>query len=175
MNNLNDLIFKDVKNDFMNQRTRSLFPDTYEEIKQKMIDEYGQIMTRKPQLVFKVIRGEDTRKGAEASFKAEEGGCHVCGEPGHFYRSCELYSNKFSLEANKKHYQKKVKGRRPMVQRKRILSNLLGPHRTSHLASLSPRGVKKRCLNLSNLSGSSLRSQPNFLWSSMSRSLLKLN
>ena len=61
----------------MNQRTRSLLPDTYEEIKQKMIDEYGQIMTRKPLLNLKVIRGEDTRKGAEASFKAEEGGCHA--------------------------------------------------------------------------------------------------
>ena len=41
MNNLNDLTFKEAKNDFMNQRTRSPFPDTLEEIKQKMIDEYG--------------------------------------------------------------------------------------------------------------------------------------
>ena len=78
INNLNDLIFKDAKNNFMNQRTRSLFLDTYVEIREKMIVEYGQIMTRKPQLVLKVTRGEDTRKGAEASFQIEEVGCHVC-------------------------------------------------------------------------------------------------
>ena len=88
MNNLNDLIFREAKTDFMNPRTRSLFPDDYDGIKQKIIEEYGQMMARKPQLVLKVIRGEDTRRGAEASFKAEEGGCHVCGKPGHFYRSC---------------------------------------------------------------------------------------
>ena len=137
MNNLNDLIFKDAKNDFMNQRTRSLFPDTYEEIKQKMIDEYGQIMTRKPQLVLKVIRGEDTRKGAEASFKAEEGGCHVCGEPGHFYRSCEHYSNKFSLEANKKHYQKKVKGKKADGAKEE------DPFKSSGASSDKPSGKSK--------------------------------
>ena len=111
MTNLNDLVFKEAKTDFLNPRTRSLFPDDFEGIKQKMIDEYGQMMTRKPQLVLKVIRGEDTRRGAEASFKAEEAGCHVCGKPGHFYRSCEYYDNKFTLEQNKKYYQRKHKGK----------------------------------------------------------------
>ena len=111
MSNLNDLIFREAKTDFMNPRTRSLFPEDFEGIKQKMIEEYGQIMTRKPQLVLKVIRGEDTRKGTEASFKAEEGGCHVCGKPGHFYRSCEHYNSKFTLEQNKNYYQRKHKSK----------------------------------------------------------------
>ena len=107
MNNLNDLIFKEAKNDFMNQRIRSQFPDTFEENKQKMIDEYGQTMIRKPQLLLKIIREEDTRRGAKTSFKVEEGCCHVCGDSGHFYRSCKHFNNKFSLETNKKYFQKK--------------------------------------------------------------------
>ena len=78
MNNLNDTIFGDVKANFMDLITRALFPHTYEEIKQRMIAEYSQISTRKPQTVFKVIRGEDTKRHGEASFKAEEKGCHIC-------------------------------------------------------------------------------------------------
>ena len=37
MNNLNDTIFGDVKSSYMDLSTRALFPDTYEEIKQRVI------------------------------------------------------------------------------------------------------------------------------------------
>ena len=39
-----------------------------------MIAEYSHFTTRKPQVVMKVIRGEEGRRHSEASFKAEEGG-----------------------------------------------------------------------------------------------------
>ena len=94
MNNLNDSIFGAVKANFMDLSTRAL----YEEIKQRMIAEYSQISTRKPQTVFKVIRGEDSKRHGEASFKAEEEGCHICGTPGHFYRSCKYFNKKYSLD-----------------------------------------------------------------------------
>ena len=58
----------------MDLSTRALFPHPYEEIKQRMIAEYSQISTRKPQTVFKVIRGEDSKRHGEANFKAEEEG-----------------------------------------------------------------------------------------------------
>ena len=86
--------------------TRVLFPDTYDEIKQRIISEYGQITSRKPQTVLKVIKGEDAKRYGEASFKAEEEGCHVCGVPGHFYRSCKQYNKGFSVEANRKYFLK---------------------------------------------------------------------
>ena len=49
MKNLNDSIFGDVKSNYMDLFTRALFPDTYEEILQRVIAEYGQITSRKPQ------------------------------------------------------------------------------------------------------------------------------
>ena len=42
-----------------------------------MIAEYSQISTRKPQTVFKVIRGEDSRGHGESSFRAEESGTNL--------------------------------------------------------------------------------------------------
>ena len=107
MNNLNDSIFGDVKANFMDLSTRALFPQTYEEIKQRMIAEYSQISTRKPQTVFKVLRGDDTRRYGEASFKAEEDGCHICGIPGHFYRTCKFFNKKYSLEQNQRYYKRR--------------------------------------------------------------------
>ena len=109
MSNLNDSIFGDVKANYMDLSTRALFPNTYEEIKQRIIAEYSQITSRRPQTVLKVIRGEDSRRYGEASFKAEEEGCHICGVPGHFYRSCKFYNRKYSLEQNRDYYQKKHK------------------------------------------------------------------
>ena len=47
MNNLNDSIVGDVKANFMDLSTRALFPQAYEEIKQRMIAEYSQISTRR--------------------------------------------------------------------------------------------------------------------------------
>ena len=67
MNNLNDTIFGTVKANFMELSTRILFPDTYDEIKQRIIAEYGQITSRKPQTVLKVIKGEDTKRHGEAT------------------------------------------------------------------------------------------------------------
>ena len=104
MNHLNDTIFRDVKANFMDLSTRALFPQTYEEIKQRMIAEYSQIFTRKPQTVFKVIRGEDSKRHGEASFKAEEEGCHICGTPEHFYRSYKYFIKKYSLDQNRSYY-----------------------------------------------------------------------
>ena len=109
MNNLNDSIFGTVKANFMELSTRVLFPETYDEIKQRVIAEYGQITQRKPQTVLKVIKGEDAKRYGEASFKAEEEGCHVCGMPGHFYRSCKHYNKDFSVEANRNYYLKNQK------------------------------------------------------------------
>ena len=60
--------------------------------------------------MFKVIRGEDTRSYGESSFRAEEGGCHICGMSGHFYRTCKHFNKKYSLEQNQRYYQKKHKG-----------------------------------------------------------------
>ena len=51
MNSLNDTIFRESKAAFVNLSTRALYPNNYEDIKQRMIDEYGQMMARKPQLV----------------------------------------------------------------------------------------------------------------------------
>ena len=42
-----DTIFGDIKTDYMNLSTRALFP-----MKQRMIAEYSQISTRKPQTVY---------------------------------------------------------------------------------------------------------------------------
>ena len=106
MNNLNDTIFGTVKANFMELSTRVLFPESYDEIKQRIIAEYGQIISRKPQTVLKVIKGEDAKRYGEASFKAEEEGCYVCGMPGHFYRSCKHYNKDFSVEANRKYFLK---------------------------------------------------------------------
>ena len=81
----------------MNLSTRRLYPDNYEDIKQRMIDEYGQMMARKPQLVLKVIKGEDSKRREESSFKAGEEhkgsdkACHICGKVGHFMRGCDYY------------------------------------------------------------------------------------
>ena len=110
MNNLNDSIFGTVKANFMELSTRVLFPETYDEIKQRVIAEYGQITQRKPQTVLKVIKGEDAKRYGEASFKAEEEGCHVCGMPGHFYRSCKHYNKDFSVEANRNYFIKEEEG-----------------------------------------------------------------
>ena len=68
-----------------------------------MIAEYRQISMRKSQTVFKVIRGEDSRSHGESSFRAEEGGCHVCGVPGHFYRNCKFFNKKYSLPKTLRH------------------------------------------------------------------------
>ena len=112
MNNLNDSIFGDVKSNYMDLSTRALFPDTYEEIKQRVIAEYGQITSRKPQTVLKVIRGDDAKRYGESSFKAEEEGCHICGVHGHFWKSCKHYNKKYSLEQNRNYFQKKQKRER---------------------------------------------------------------
>ena len=109
MNNLNDTIFGDIKSDYMNLSTRALFPRNYEDLKQRMIAEYSQISTRKPQTVFKVIRGEDNKRHGEASFKAEEKGCHIRGLTGHFWKSCKFYNDKFTLEQNQRWFKKKHK------------------------------------------------------------------
>ena len=79
------------------REARALFPDTYEEMKQRVIAEYGQITSRKPQTVLKVIRGEDAKRYGESSFKAEEEGCHICGVHGHFWKSCKHYNKKPEL------------------------------------------------------------------------------
>ena len=107
MNNLNDTIFSHVKANFADLSTRALFPHTYDEIKQRIIAEYGQITTRRPQAVMKVIRGEEPRRYGEASFKAEEDGCHICGVPGHFYKSFKHYNRKYSQKQNRTFFQKK--------------------------------------------------------------------
>ena len=92
MNNLNDTIFGDIKADYMNLSTRALFPRNCEDLKQRMIAEYSQIWTRKPQTVFKVTRGEDNKRHGETSIKAEGKGCHICGSTGHFWKSCKIYN-----------------------------------------------------------------------------------
>ena len=56
MNNPNDSIFGTVKANFMELSTRVLFPETYDEIKQRVIAEYGQVTQRGPQTVLKVIK-----------------------------------------------------------------------------------------------------------------------
>ena len=108
MSNLNDSIFGEVKANYMNLSTRALYPRNYEDLKQRMIAEYSQISTRKPQLVFKIIRGEDGKHHGEASFKAEEKGCHICGG-GHFWKSCRFYNDKNTLELNQRWFKKKHK------------------------------------------------------------------
>ena len=77
MNNLNDSIFGTVKANFMELSTRVLFPETYDEIKQMVIAEYGQVTQRRPQTVLKLIKCEDAKRYGEATFKAEEEGCHL--------------------------------------------------------------------------------------------------
>ena len=72
-----------------------------------MIAEYSELMTRKPHVVMKIIRGEDTRRFGEASFKAEEEGCHICGIPGHFWKKCRHYNKKFSFEQNRNYFKSK--------------------------------------------------------------------
>ena len=109
MNNLNDSIFGDVKSNYMDLSTRALFPDTYEEIKQRVIAEYGQITARKPHTVLKVLKGEDSKRYGESSFKAEEEGCHICGITGHFWKACKHYNKKYSLEQNRNYFLKKNK------------------------------------------------------------------
>ena len=79
MNNLNDTIFSDVKANFADLSTRALFPHTYDE----------------------------PRRYGEASFKAEEDGCHICGVPGHFYKSFKHYNRKYSQKQNRTFFQKK--------------------------------------------------------------------
>ena len=44
-----DSIFGTVKANFMELNTRVLFPETNDEIKQRVIAEYGQVTQRKPQ------------------------------------------------------------------------------------------------------------------------------
>ena len=78
MSILNDSIFGEVKASYMNLSTRTLYPRNYADLKQRMIVAYSQISTRKPHLVFKVIRGEEGKRHGEASFKAEEKGCPIC-------------------------------------------------------------------------------------------------
>ena len=112
MNNLNDTIFGDVKSNYMDLSTRALFPDTYEEIKQRVIAEYGQITARKPHTVLKVLKGEDSKRYGESSFKAEEEGCHICGITGHFWKACKHYNKKYSLEQNRNYFLKKNKRNR---------------------------------------------------------------
>ena len=51
MNNLSDSMLSEVKSNSMNLSTRASFPNTYDEIKQKVIAKYGQITARKPQTV----------------------------------------------------------------------------------------------------------------------------
>ena len=109
MNNLNDSIFGDVKSNYMDLSTRALFPDTYEEIKQRVIAEYGQITARKPHTVLKVLKGEDSKRYGESSFKAEEEGYHICGITGHFWKACKHYNKKYSLEQNRNYFLKKNK------------------------------------------------------------------
>ena len=101
MNNLNDSIFEKVRANFLELSTRVLFPDPYDEIKQRIIVEYGQITQRKPQTVLKVIKGEDAKRYGEAS--------HVYDMPGHFYRSCKHYTTDFSVEANRNYFNKNQK------------------------------------------------------------------
>ncbi len=74
-----------------------------------MIAEYSQISTMKPQTVFKVIRGEDNKRHGEASFKAEEKGCRICGLFGHFWKSCKFNNDTFTLEQNQRWFKKKHK------------------------------------------------------------------
>ena len=115
MNNLNDSIFGELKNSYMSLSTRALFPDNYEELKQRIIAEYGQITSRKPQAVLKVIKGEGSKRYGEASFKAEEEGCHICGVTGHFWKKCKHYNKNFSLEQNRGYYQRKQQ-KKPKVE-----------------------------------------------------------
>ena len=86
-----------------------------------MIAEYSQISTRKPQTVFKVIRGEDTRSYGESSFKAEEGGCHICGMSGHFYRTCKHFNKKYSLEQNQRYITRRSTRETPLLKIPRLL------------------------------------------------------
>ena len=58
--------------------TRALSPRNYEDFKQRMIADYGQISTRKPPTVF-IEWGENNKRHGEASFEAEERGYHICG------------------------------------------------------------------------------------------------
>ncbi len=113
MNNLNDSIFGSIKSNFLDLSTRRLFPDTYDEIKQRMIAEYSQLTSRKPHVVMKVIRGDDTRRYGESSFKSEEGGCHICGIHGHVWKKCRHNNNKYSLEQNRDYYLRKKQRGRP--------------------------------------------------------------
>ena len=71
--------------------------------------EYGQITARKPHTVLKVLKGEDTKRCGESSFKAEEEGCHICGITGHFWKACKHYNKKYSLEQNSNYFLKKNK------------------------------------------------------------------
>ena len=126
MDNLNDSNFGTVKANFMELSTRVLFPDTYDEIKQRIIAEYGQITQRKPQTVLKVIKGEDVKRYGEPSFKAEEEGSHVCGMPGHFYRSCKHNNKDFSVEAYRYFFiknQKKKDKKRSHEEEKTVCSS----------------------------------------------------
>ena len=113
MTNLNDSIFGGVKANFLDLSTRALFPNTYDGIKQRMIAEYSQLTSRKPHVVMKVIRGEETRRYGEPSFKSEEGGCHICGIHGHGWRKCRHYNSKFSLEQNRDYFLRKKQRGRP--------------------------------------------------------------
>ena len=73
-------------------------------VKQRMIAEYSQLTSRKPHVVMKVIRGDDTRRYGESSFKSDKGGCHICGIHGHIWKKCRHYSNKYSHEQNRDYY-----------------------------------------------------------------------
>ena len=67
MNTLNDTIFGDIKTDCMNLSTRALFPRNFEDLKQRMIAEYSQISTRKPQTAARGSADLDTLEGDRES------------------------------------------------------------------------------------------------------------
>jgi hypothetical protein len=105
MANLNESIFRDTLSLWRNNITRAMFPVAYEDLKERIVSEFGQRMLDNPQLVLRVINAVDKKAGrGEVSFQAkgEKGSCYLCGSSAHFYKSCNLYDDTLSFEDNKK-------------------------------------------------------------------------
>jgi hypothetical protein len=107
INNLNPILFEDTIRNYFNRATSTYFPTSLNELQQYIISEYEEVITRRPELLKRILRRDKVESTLQVNQKKPKQGhkCEIC-EASHNTNTCKFYNNKFTISQNRAYMQR---------------------------------------------------------------------
>ena len=105
IHNLNPALFEDTIRSYFHRATSSNYPNTLGELKQYILSEFEDTITRRPELLKRILRGDRVETTLQVNQKKSKSNnkfkCEICDAVSHVTTACKFYNNKFTIPQNK--------------------------------------------------------------------------